>query len=226
MADGLTLRTKTNVEDVLRGLDAFASNVSDVAMGIAVNKLGEQAKVAGLRAIRKRYGLTIAEISPYFDFVEASRKPLAYTIVAKGKGFPLSLFKPRIVRGRGGGVSVVLVGRRVLIPHAFIFAGQVFARGTYNANALGGTSGKGAGKRRKAGIRERTGRSAFEPTGERLGRFAFGRRRFPITLLRTTTPPSVLLNDEIVKVMNERIAEQAPAVIRNAIRFATRGGGG
>lgn len=224
MADGIALRTKTNLEDVLRQLDGWASDVAGVAMTVAINKLGEQAKVAGLRAIRKRYGLTIAEISPYFDFVEAARKPLAYTIVAKGKGFPLSLFKPRIVKGRGGGVSVVLVGRRVLIPHAFIFGGQVFARGTYNASASGsGTTGRRAGKRRKAGIRERTGRSAFEATGERLGRFAFGRHRFPITLLRTTTPPSVLTNEEIVEVMSARIAEQAPTVLRNALKFAARG---
>ena len=35
-------------------------------------------------------------------------------------------------------------------PHAFIFNGQVFARGTYNASAGGvGTTGRRAGKRRK-----------------------------------------------------------------------------
>lgn len=221
MADGLRIKGRVNLADVDALLERIATSVRDVAMGIAINKLGNQAKVAGLKAIRKRYGLTISNLSPYFYFVPASRQPLAYTIVARGNGFPLALFKPRVVRGKGGGVSVLLVGRRVLIPHAFLFQGRVFARGTYNANATGaGTTGKGSGKRRKAGIRERTGRSAFEPTGQRFGRFAYGRNRFPITLLRTTTPPSILTNDEIVGVMNDRIREQAPSVIRNAIKFA------
>lgn len=221
--EGLRLKTKTNLEDVLASFDRFSEQVRGTALTIAINKLGDQARVAGLRAIRKRYGLTIADIGPYFEFVEASRAPLEYKIVAKGKGFPLALFKPRVVRGKGGGVSVTLVGRRVLIPHAFIFQGQVFARGSYNANAAGsGTTGRRAGRRRKRGIRELTGRSAFEPTGERFGRFAYGRHRFPITLLRTTTPPSVLLNPEIVDVMNARIEEQAASVLRNALRFASR----
>lgn len=222
MADGLKLNVTTNLDSVLRQLDTWSDDVAQRAMTIAINKLGAQAKTAGLREIRQTYGLSIADIGPYFDFTEASRSPLAYTITAKGKGFPLSLFKPRVVRGIGGGVSVLLKGRRVLIPHAFIFQGQVFARGTYNAGPAGpGTVGRRAGKRRKAGIRERTGVSAFDPTGERFGRFAFGRNRFPITLLRTTTPPSVLLNPDVVKTMNDRITEQAPGVIRNAMKFAT-----
>jgi hypothetical protein len=128
------------------------------------------------------------------------------------------------VRGKGGGVSVLLKGRRVLIPHAFIFQGQVFARGTYNASASGaGTTGRQAGKRRKRGIRETTGRSAFEATGESFGRFSYGRNRFPITLLRSTTPPAALMNQDVIDAMNARIQEQAPNVIKNAIKFATRG---
>lgn len=221
MADGFTVSVKADPASVLRQLDAWGDEVANVAMTIAINKLGAQAKTAGLRAIRETYGLRISDLGPYFDFVEAARSPLAYRIQAKGKGFPLSLFKPQIVRGPGGGVRVTLKGRRVLFPHAFIYAGQVFARGTYNASETGtGTTGKGAGKRRKAGIREGTGRSAFEATGERIGRFAYGRNRFPITLLRTTSPPKTLMAKEVIEVMNARIAEQAPKVIAAALKFA------
>lgn len=232
MSEGLALKLKHNLPDVLAALDKYAASVQAVARPIILNKLGDQARVAGQRVIRKTYGITIEQLGRYMSVVPAgSSGRLEFKIVAVGKGFPMSLFKPRQVPGRGGGVSVVIKGRRVLIPHAFILGaarldveggGQVFARGSYNAAVSGsGTTGPKAGKRRKRGIRERTGRSAFESTGQRFGRFAFGRNRFPISMLRSTTPPSALMNEDVVDAMRERIIEQAPSVIRNAIKFAT-----
>jgi hypothetical protein len=216
---------KVNTDDAFAKLDAYAEAVRNVALPDALNRLGEQARVAGEREIRKTYGLTIAQFSKYISVTPALRGgKLEYTIAATGKGFPLLLFKPIQTRH---GVSVVLKGRRVVVPHAFIQTvggnQQVWARGTYYAAASGtGTTGKGAGKRRKRGIREATGRSAFEATGERWGRFAFGRHHFPISLLRTTTPPSALMAPEVVRAMSDRIEEQMGKVINAAIKYATR----
>lgn len=225
MADGIRLKTRTNIDAVFAKLDAYEEAIKERATVVALNKLGDQARVAGERQVRKTYGLTIEQFRNYIEVRLADPGALEYTIVATGKGFPMSLFKPRVVRGIGGGVSVVLKGRRVLIPHAFMLNGQVFARGTYNANAAGtGTTGKRSGKRRKRGIREATGASAFEATGQRFGRFAYGRHRFPITMLRSTTPPSALMAPDVVEAMNKRIRDQAPSVIKNAIKFATSGG--
>ncbi|MEO8752327.1 MAG: hypothetical protein ABI624_06595 [Casimicrobiaceae bacterium] len=225
MADGLRLVPKHNLDEVFAKMEAYSQAIQERATEVALNKLGDQARVVGQRAIRKTYGIGIEELGKYMDFIPAGGGRLEFVIVAVGKGFPMSLFKPRVVRGPGGGVSVLLKGRRVLIRHAFMFNGQVYARGTYNAGSSSfATTGKGAGKRRKRGIRELTGRSAFEATGERLGHFAYGRNRFPITLLRSTTPPAALLNPDVVDAMNARIQEQAPNVIKNAIKFATSGG--
>lgn len=222
----MELRATSNLPEVFAKLDAWTEDVITKAAPIALNKLGDQARVAGERVVRKTYGLTIDQFNKYISVTFAKGGSLEYVITATGKGFPMILFKARQTKL---GVQVVIKGRTVLIPHAFIKSigsggAQVWARGSYNASASGsGTTGKGAGKRRKRGIREATGRSAFESTGESFGRFAFGRNRFPITLLRSTTPPSALINPDVVSAMNERINEQAQKVFAAAIKYIARG---
>lgn len=220
----MRLRATVKTAEAFATFDRWESAIRDVALPIALNKLGDQARTAGVRAMRDVYGIGVRDISPYLRVSPARNGRLEWVLEAAGIGFPLSLFKPRQTKA---GVTVRVKGRRFLIPHAFFKAirgnAQVWARGTYNAAAGGGpgTAGPRAGKRRKRGIREATGRSAFERTGERFGRFAFGRHRLPITLLRTFSPPSALQNENVEDAMNRRIEEQAPAVISAAIKFAT-----
>lgn len=219
----MRLKATIQTEDAFKAIDAYAKAVQEIALPIALNKLGDQAEVAGRRKIRDIYSIGARDIAPYLHVRPAGRGSLEWVLEATGIGFPLSLFKPRQTKA---GVTVQIKGKRVLIPHAFYKPvrgnAQVWARGTYNAavGGGGGTQGKRSGKRRKAGIRERTGRSAFEPTGERFGRFAFGRNRFPIALLRTLTPPAALQNPEVTDAMQQRVEEQAPKVIKAAIKFA------
>lgn len=216
---GFKVKASSNVDKVLGDLDRW-QGAAAVALPVALNKLGEQGRVAGMRAIRKRYGLTIADLAPYFDVVPTGQGgPLVFKIEAKGKGFPLRIFKPREVRGAGGGVSVLLVGRRVLFRHAFFME----ASATTRQSRRKGPRRLGPNKERLGHIFARGrygGKSGFEGTGETFGRFRYGRQRFPITLLRSTTPPSILLNPEIEGVIVDRINEQAPAILRNAFRFA------
>jgi hypothetical protein len=214
---GLKVKTTNNLPEVLAKLDRIEASIRDAALPIALNKLGPQARTVGVRKVADIYGIGARDLTPYLDVRQASTGALEWVLTVKGKGLPLSLFKPRQTRK---GVSVTIKGRRIVIPHSFLKAIrgnlQVWARGTYGAEV----SGTRSGKRRKRGIRERTGQSAFQSTGEAFGRFAFGRNRFPISLLRSTTPPAAISNRDVIAAMNDRIREQAPKVLLAAIKFA------
>lgn len=204
----MQLDIRTNVEDVLRELDGFVEEVARVAVPRALNKLAKQVEVVAVRLIAEEYGVGAAQMRKYLRLALSSGPDVPARLIARGKGFPLVLFHPRGGRRRDKGVTVRIKGRNVLIPHAFILAlgggdRQVFARGSYTAREGG----------------------RFEPTGERMGRFRYGRRRFPISLLRTFGPPEAIRNRRVVDGMVARAKEQAAKVLTQEIRFASRGRG-
>lgn len=199
----LTLRATTNADEVIRALDAWSGEVVKAAAPRAVNRLIDQAKTAGLRRINDVYRIGPRSFERYATVRLAQRGELEASITVRGKGLPLYLFAPRQVRGIGGGVSVNLKGRRILIPHAFIGRMRsghvgVFARGAYG------------------------GKGKNEPTGERFGRFYFGRKRFSINELYTFSPPGAFSNPDVTRAMNERIREQLDKVFAQEVRFASR----
>jgi hypothetical protein len=110
------------------------------------------------------------------------------------------------VKGRGFPLSEMkplIKGKRVLIPHAFMvkrFGLHVFARGAYG--------GKSKGTR---------------PTGERFGRFVFGKGRLPMSELFTFGPAEMLANQDVTDAMQDRIEEQAPVIIAREISAVRRG---
>lgn len=210
---GLALRSRNNVDEVLGKLDAWVADVANVAGPRALKALAEQAQVAGLRKINEIYRIGPRTFEKYVDTAIAAND-LRAVITAKGSGFPLYLFSPRPAkprakgsRGRayaqGGGVTITLKGRRVLIPHSFIAQMKsghigVFARGAYG----------GKGKQ--------------DFTGERSGRFQFGRRRYSINELFTFGAPQAFSNPEVTEAMNERVRAQFGPVMAHEIRFASR----
>jgi hypothetical protein len=238
MAEGMRLKTKTNIDEVYAKLDAWGDAIRDKAAELALNRLGDRGEVAGKRAIRQIYGLTIEALKKYMTVEPANSSNLEFKIVATGVGFPLSLFIVGSIPKNGRGpVRVRVKGRTFIAPHAFMFNGQVYARGSYGGSTSPTASQRSGQRGRRKRPLSATGRpldlsgrdrmnrledSIFEPTGERWGRFAFGRNRFPITLLRTTSPPKALMNTDVVDAINERIAEQTPSVMKWAIAQALR----
>ncbi|MEO8755029.1 MAG: phage tail protein [Casimicrobiaceae bacterium] len=199
----MSLRATSNVDQVFDKLDAWASSIIDVAMPRAANKLIDQAQTAGFRKVNDIYRIGPRTFEKYARVQLAKDGDATASITVKGAGFPLYLFNPRQVRGKGGGVRVTLKGRTFLIPHAFIAKMKsghvgVFARGAYG------------------------GKGKIVSTGETFGKFHFGKKRFSINELFTFSAPGAFSNPEVTKAMNDRVEEQYGKVINAEIRFASR----
>ena len=135
----------------------------------------------------------------YASRKDARRDDLEASITVKGRGFPLSEFRP-VQTAKG--VSVVIKGKRITIPHTFMvrrFGQHVFARGAYGGKGL-----------RKA-------------TGETFGRFTYGRTRLPINELYTFAPPDAFSNPEVVQAMDDRVEQQAAAALEREVAAVARG---
>lgn len=196
---GVSVALRTNEDQVFADIDAFLARVRGVAMPRALNKLADQAGVAGFRAINDIYKIGPRTMEKYARVELAGPNKLEASINVKGAGFPLYAFQPRQTRK---GVSVLIKGRRVLILHAFIATlpnghTGVFARGAY-----GGKS---------------THRIAS--TGRGSSGFVFGRGRLPINELYTLSPPDAFSNPDVVDAMQSRVDEQSQRVIAQEIRF-------
>lgn len=219
---GVRVKATGNIDEVLRAFDDLEQSILDTAIPRALNTLADQADFAGRKAIRDIYGISTRDLAPYFEVGIASARDLRASIKAKGKGFPLRFFKPRQTRE---GVVVTIKGRQVLFRHAFLanLGGDrnVFARGKYGADSVAAARRRRG--RRKAGLAAPDGGNVFRASGESMGKFAFGLGRFPITLLRSSSPPDALGNPDVIDAMNARVDEQAAKVLVREIRAARRG---
>jgi len=180
-------------------LDALRASIDDVAKPRTLNTLADQAETAGFRKIGQVYDIPARTMQRYASRRDARAGDLEASITVKGRGFPLSEFRPKQT---ARGVSVVIKGRRIVIPHTFMvrrFGQHVFARGAYG--------GKGLSR----------------ATGESFGRFAYGRTRLPINELYTFAPPDAWSNPEVVDAINARVDEQAGKVLQREIAAVSRG---
>lgn len=218
----MPLAIRDNVDEVFREVNALVEDMKTIAASRALNTLIGQADFAVRKAIRDIYAISTRDLAPYFEVELSSPNDLVARIVAKGKGFPLRFFNPRQT---AQGVVVTIKGRKVLFPHAFMLSlggeRNVFARGRYGAGSAAVARRRRG--RRKAGLAPRAGGSVFLPSGETLGRFAFGLGRFPIALLRSASPPDALQNPDVLSAMQDRIDEQAPKVFARELRAVQRG---
>jgi hypothetical protein len=195
----MRLKFTDNLAQVEADLDAFRDSVLSTAVPRALNTLRDQAEVAGLRQISAVYQIPSSTMQGFITDKPATANDPEASITAKGKGFPLSVFKPVQT---ATGVQVTVKGRTFVIPHAFMvakFGQHVFARGSYGGK-YGGT-----------------------PTGQTFGRYAFTKQRLPIGELFTFAPPDCLANPSVTDAMDARVAEQAPAVLAREIGAAQRG---
>lgn len=206
MASGIGLSVRSNHEQVFAEMDREVAAIRAVAMPRALNKLRDQAKVAGLRVVADLYGIGPRTFEKYVTLKLATTADTEAVITVKGKGLPMYLFKPRPSqpgKGRkGGGVAVLIKGRTLFLEGAFIArmkSGHVgiFARGAYG----------GKGKR-------------FHATGGGFGRFLYSSTRLSINEFYTFGAPDALASKQATEAMTDRIDAQADSVIRAEIRFA------
>lgn len=196
----LSARARAAAEQVCADLDSYGAVVAAVAVPRALNRLGEQAQTAGLRKISEVYSIGPTAFRKYVSTKPATTGDALFEITCKGKGLPMELFSPRQTKQ---GVSVLIKGKRILIPHAFIARMPnghvgVFARGSY------GGKGKNVA------------------SGETFGRFAFGRKRLAINELFTFSPPDAFGSDDVQQAMRDRVDEQAASVLAHEIEFAAK----
>lgn len=201
MGSGIALRVRSNHEQVFEQMDREVEAIRAVAMPRALNKLRDQASVAGLRVVADLYGIGPRTFEKFVTFKLATTADAEALITVKGKGLPMYLFKPKQTKK---GVVVLIKGRSHLVEHGFIARMKsghvgVFARGAYG----------GKGKR-------------FHATGGGFGRFLYSSTRLSINEFYTFAAPDALGSRQAIEAMTDRIDSQADSVIRAEIRFAIR----
>ena len=195
----MRLTSRDNLSQVMTDIDDFARSIQAVAVPRALNALREQAQTAGLREIARVYEIGPRTMERYVEVKTATGADPQAEIVAKGRGFPLNVFKPVKT---ATGVSVQVKSRRFTVPHAFVvakFGGNVFARGSYG------------------------GKYGGQASGEAFGRFLFGRSRLPISKLYSFSPPDTLANRSVQDAMDAKVEEQAGKTLAREIAAARRG---
>lgn len=212
----MKLALRANADQVLADLDAFERTVREVAVPSALNRLRDMARVAGARRIAELYGIGVREVndSKYLKLAWANaRSPLA-SLSMGGPGFPLSLFRP--LRVPGVGVSVLIKGKRVLIPHTFL---ATMKSGHLIVGARGAYGGKSAKTIRRTGT---FGRFVFG-RGERIkAPNKWGVTELPINEFLGFSLGDALSNREVENAMQDRVEQAAADVLRSEIRFAVR----
>ena len=214
LGDAVRLSVKTNVDEVFAALDRELSKVNGIAIPRALNELRDQAQVAGLRKISELYQVGPRITEKYVSLKFATPLDLEATITVKGAGFPMSAFQPRRLRN---GVSVLIKGKRIMIPGAFLATMKNGHQGVFARGAYGGKS------RRKLTLTGSFGRFKFG-RGERVKRAnRWGSTELPINELFTFAPADTLADADVTAAMQDRVDEQAAKVIERNIRYA-RGG--
>lgn len=198
MPGPLRMTTKVDTARAFAQLDAARDRIR-VARARALNKLADQGETAGLRAINDEYQVGVGVLRAFFSRRVATPDNNEAAIVVAGKRLPMSAFKP-IATPRG--ISVLIKGRRILIPHAFFskLFGGVVARGAY------GSSGKD-----------------IRPRGDRFQSFIFGRGRLPVSALEGLSPADAFAARSVVDAVQNRIDEQAAAILQRELDAVARG---
>jgi hypothetical protein len=195
------MKVKHNLDEVLAAIDAAGDAILNIAAPRALNKLADQAAVAGKRRAAALYGIRQRDLEPYINVESAAPGRLSAAVVSAGRGLPVALLGARQTRK---GITFNLRGRQVTIPHGFLgrgaLAGNAWARGAYTSR-----------------------RASLRPSGQSFGKLRFGRGRFPVELLRSVSAADAMASAEVIDEMQRRFEEQAGAVLAAEIRFALRG---
>lgn len=177
----------------------------------AVNTLKSQAKVAGLKEVNTQYQIGPRTMEGFMTERNATEDTPEAALEVKGKRFGLKEFKPIQTKG---GVSVLIKGRRVVVQHSFMvdrFGSQVFAKGAYKGGVPRPTGTSGSFTHSKGGLGRRR---SLDPSS---------RHGLPINVLTTFGPADAFSNEDVTEAMQDRVDEQAPAVLRRELAAVARG---
>jgi hypothetical protein len=191
----LRIDIRHNIKDAVDRLGNLSKGMADKAITRTINKTAVQGKTQATREIKEQYQISTRVVGRGISIRRAGRGVLQAVIKVEGRPLPMIAFQ---AKKDARGVSVVIKGRRVVVPHAFIATLKsghkgVFARGGY--------------------------KGGFEKNGQQFGRFQFGKQRFPIGELFTASLPQGFNNKVVKDKVVKRINEQFPKVLGQEIAY-------
>lgn len=120
---------RSNISDVLAGLDRCKRDVLEKAIPRALNRTAEMARTEASRSMRgEGYSFSSTEIKDAITVLRASTGRLVSTLKVRRKTKSLMDFSPRESKA---GVTVKVLGQRKLIKGAFIAQLRNGTRGVY-----------------------------------------------------------------------------------------------
>ena len=194
-------------------LGQFKDAVKTKVIRRALSKTGSRARTETVRAIKAEYKLASRVVRKGLKVRVGSGENLEVVLNMSGRPLPLYAFKPRAYGGpsgwptralrgkkrRPGGISVMLKGRRIKVPHAFIATMKsghvgVFARGSYG--------------------------KVTAATGETWGgRFRFATGRLPVSELYTFGLPQAFKNEKVLRQVVQRARGEFPKLLAHEIEW-------
>lgn len=124
----------------------------------AINRTGAKATTAVVRALTVQTGLPRKTIKRAVKSQRASDRQLAFALKTRGGNINLRFFKARETIA---GVSAAVLGKRIVVPHAFMKAGRFPKRVRFDS--------KGRGKGMDGNVFVRKGKARLPIEGGRSG---------------------------------------------------------
>ena len=143
MGISINIDTKSATDALRNSFAKMPKKDFDKGVYFAINETLTKGKSSLANRIKKEFGQTYLSksgIKNALPLIKAKSRKWVGKIMITGVKIPLKYWHPKVVTGRGGGVSVeIYKGKRNLIRSAFMpkkqsLNGQVYARGRYSGN--------------------------------------------------------------------------------------------
>ena len=171
------------------------------AIASAINRVASMGRTKASSIIRGRYRIKKRDLDKRMGTTKASWKYPKGTIYSHGVPIPVHLFRYKQTKK---GVRVTIMGKRNVIPHAFVATMRnghtgVYARGHYTATGFSfRTSRKNGG--RSWAFRK------HQPLGESNQKFK-QRSDLPITQLRTISQGPMFAHPTVIDPVVDRVED-------------------
>jgi hypothetical protein len=192
---------RSNINEVLAGMERYSRDVVDKAIPRALNRTGEMARTEASRRMRDDgYNFTAAEIKQAMSLFRATQGRLVTSIKVKRKVKSLMQFSPRESKA---GVTVKVHGQKKLIKGAFIGQLHNGRQGVYVEDKSAGKTVVRHSKQYKRGSRG-------------------GWHDFPIRKLYGPSIGGAYSTDRIQKIMEEMIRSTFADRLKHEIAYLSR----
>lgn len=162
----MQIDVRSNIKEVLAGMETYKRDVVQKAIPRALNRTSETARTSASRTLRDEgYNFTVGEIKQAISLLKASTGKLTTTMRVKRKTKSLMAFSPRESKA---GVMVKVHGSKKLIKGAFIAQRRNGVSGVYVEDKAAGKVVLRFAKQYKRGARggwhDYRGRKLYGPS--------------------------------------------------------------